>query len=198
MREVLGSIPIDSYAKDYFYYSRELSSGNMTGNRIFGITNAIKPEALLANTTLAQTVCHPPPRTQRHRKAEHYPPPPISPPTRISPRDLFTLRPGRREALERSLDEQATTPAHPFVTVRDVLSAVHDSIRVFAIEFHHSPPTYNLWGSPTGMVQIRQTQAAVSDAHARQLIKEFFPGGSIWAGVSPSPAEPDIWILHVR
>jgi len=137
------------------------------------------------------------------------------------PATFATLNSRRREALERSLDEPAASPAmssltlcspsfpkpviafprnaqHPFVTVRDVLAAVHDAIRVFAIEFHDPPPTYNLWGSPTERVQTHQSQAAISDAHVRQLIMEFLPGGSIWAGISPSPAEPDVWILHVR
>ncbi|EDR07444.1 uncharacterized protein LACBIDRAFT_327950 [Laccaria bicolor S238N-H82] len=137
------------------------------------------------------------------------------------PATFATLNSRRREALDRSLDEPATSPAtssltlcsssfpkpviafpnnaqHPFVTVRDVLAAVHDAIRVFAIELHHPPPAYNLWGSPIGRVQTHQSQAAISDAHVRQLIMEFFPGGSIWAGISPSPAEPDVWILHVR
>jgi hypothetical protein len=137
------------------------------------------------------------------------------------PATFATLNSRRREALERSLDEPATSPAmssltfcspsfpkpviafprnapHPFVTVRDVLAAVHDAIRVFAIEFHHPPPTYNLWGSPAERAQAHPSPASISDAHVRQLIMEFLPGGSIWAGISPSPAEPDVWILHVR
>jgi hypothetical protein len=136
----------------------------------------------------------------------------------ILPATFATLNSRRREALERSLDEPATSPAmssltlrspsfpkpviafprnaqRPFLNVQDVLAAVHDAIRVFAIEFHHPPPTYNLWGSPA---EAHLSPAAISDAHVRLLIMEFLPGGSIWAGISPSPAEPDVWILHVR
>ncbi|KIK03594.1 hypothetical protein K443DRAFT_676601 [Laccaria amethystina LaAM-08-1] len=87
---------------------------------------------------------------------------------------------------------------HPFVTVRDALAAVHDAIRVFAIKFHHPPPTYNLWGSPAERVQTHLSTAAISDAQIRQLIMEFLTGVSIWAGISPSPAEPDVRILQVR
>jgi hypothetical protein len=83
---------------------------------------------------------------------------------------------------------------HPFVTVRDVLAAVHDANCVFTIEFYYLPPTYNLWGSPTERVQTLQSQAAISDVNVGQLITEFLPGSSVWAGISPSPPEPDVWI----
>ncbi|KIK03586.1 hypothetical protein K443DRAFT_61972, partial [Laccaria amethystina LaAM-08-1] len=83
---------------------------------------------------------------------------------------------------------------HPFVTVRDVLAAVHDANCVFTIEFYYLPPTYNLWDSPTERVQTLQSQAAISDVNVGQLITEFLPGSSVWAGISPSPPEPDVWI----
>ncbi|KAF6764513.1 hypothetical protein DFP72DRAFT_872069 [Ephemerocybe angulata] len=128
-----------------------------------------------------------------------------------SPSSFATFDARRRSARSRSLEEPATYPCAtsvtirtPFssrpivlqqfgatITVRDVLTGVHEHLRQCAYEAVSPRPR-------TSLLEPQAQFGMVSEAQIQHALRQLLGRKSRWAGLSPSRTEPDVWHLHVR
>ncbi|KAH6885646.1 hypothetical protein BKA70DRAFT_114974 [Coprinopsis sp. MPI-PUGE-AT-0042] len=121
-----------------------------------------------------------------------------------------TLDGRRRSAFCRSLEETATNPATtsltiraPFtdkpivvhrggamITVRDVLVTVHLALKQAVHEQSIIQPASYLFAPSNNVF--------VPDSGDHALLASMLGSRSQWAGLSPSPIEQDVWVLHIK
>ncbi|EAU89734.2 hypothetical protein CC1G_07459 [Coprinopsis cinerea okayama7 len=125
--------------------------------------------------------------------------------------DCASMNPRQREALRHSFDEPATIGGATSVTiqarflpwpivvqrngavitVRDVLSSVHSALRRLAQNQGLVKPDHHIL-SPDHYSTIPNNH------YEPAILASILGGRCTWDGLTASPKEPEVWILHIR
>lgn len=87
--------------------------------------------------------------------------------------------------------------SYGFVTVENVLDAVHAALRAKARDLHANTH-YKLNNSALFYHQKQRVAMQPDEGAIRLLIMKLVQGRTAWRGLSPSTAEVDVWLLQIQ